>query len=127
MDKDTIGIIGWLAFFCIVVGLPVCCIFGLPWLARIRRENLEHAREMARIKAGKEEGQNGSELQQLRERCDALEKRCAKLEEQVTEAHALLVDEQRQLDKKLANILPGESQPQSSGERRRDGPVKTVM
>ena len=126
MDKEALGILGWLTFTFIVVGLPMVCIFGLPWLARIRRENLAHAREMAQIKAGKD-GQSGPELQQLRERCDALEKRCAKLEEQVTEAHSLLADEQRQLDKKLSNILPGESQPQSSGERRRDMPGKTVM
>ena len=122
-EREMLGILGWLAFVTIVVGLPVCCIFGLPWLARIRRENLQHAVEMAKIKAGKNE-QSDSDLQQVRERCDSLEKRCTKLEEQLKDAHLLLADEQRALDKKLASIIPDEA---TESRARSSAPSKTVM
>ena len=67
---------------------------GIPLL-------LAHAREMEQMKRGANSGTDA-----LHDRVAALEQRCAKLEEQVTEAHLLLADEQRQMDQKLAAILP---------------------
>ena len=42
---------------------------------------------------------------QLLARMDALEERCEKLQQQVNEAHMLIHDEQRELDRKLAARL----------------------
>ncbi len=73
--------------FGILVGFPV-------WLY--------HRREILRMR-----GTAAKDVQRLRERIEGLEKRCAKLEEQVASAHMLIADEQRQLDKKLSNLVPG--------------------
>jgi len=69
-------------------------IVGLKLWFRYRLEAL-------RIKGGSE-----AETGQLERRVEALEKQCAKLQEQVLDAHALLADEQRQLDRKLTAMLP---------------------
>ena len=62
---------------------------------------LWHRRRMQEVR--------GSHLQQvtnLHERIDKLEKKCHALQEQVTDAHMLLSDERRELDKKLAKSFP---------------------
>ena len=62
---------------------------------------LYHRRVMVRLK-----GTNAREMAHMREKIMALQQRCEKLEEQVSTAHMLLADEQRQLDRKLASLLP---------------------
>ncbi|MGD0090459.1 MAG: hypothetical protein ABSE73_11115 [Planctomycetota bacterium] len=59
-----------------------------------------------RHKASKTGAAAGGKVESLEQRLAALEKQCARLEEQVLQAHVLLADEQRQLDHKLAAILP---------------------
>ena len=80
------GSAGWLLFFLIVVGLPVY---------------LGHRQKMAEIRAKQTADPNG----ELLARIAALEKKCEKLQEQVNEAHILIHDEQRELDRKLAASL----------------------
>jgi hypothetical protein len=78
------------AFFGMVVGLPVY---------------LHHRRTVLKMK-----GQSNRDIEALHKRIDHLEKECRKLQDQVTEAHVLLADERRELDKrledKLKNIVP---------------------
>ena len=90
--------------FGILVGFPV-------WLY--------HRREMLRMK-----GTNAKEVQKLRERIDVIEKRCAKLEEQVATAHLLIADEQRALDKKLSKIVPEHAQDEEAAVRNRKMPER---
>ena len=90
-----------LAFFFIVIGLPV-------WLY--------HRREVLKMK-----GTAKGETTSLSQRVAALEKRCEKLEEQVTQAHLLLADEQRQMDRKLAAMLPDADSPAEGGEAGKRG------
>ena len=94
----------------IVVGLPVF---------------LYHRREVLRMK-----GVSDKQTVKLSDRVATLEQRCDRLEEQVTQAHLLLADEQRQMDRKLSAILPDAPAPQPdpgpetkrrSGERKRVG------
>jgi len=59
-----------------------------------------------RIKALKTRSGTDGEVAKLAQRLAALEKQCAKLQEQVLDAHTLLADEQRQLDHKLTAMLP---------------------
>jgi hypothetical protein len=73
-------------FFFIVVGLPVF---------------LYHRREVLRMS-----GLSNRQTMKLSDRVAALEKRCDTLEERIAEAHLLLADEQRQMDRKLSAILP---------------------
>ncbi|MCK6472945.1 MAG: hypothetical protein L6R28_14475 [Planctomycetes bacterium] len=49
---------------------------------------------------------SAAEIAELRKACEALDRRCAKLDEQVRTVHDLLADEQRTLDRKLNAILP---------------------
>jgi len=101
-------------FFGIVVGLPV-------WL--------HHRRTMLKLK-----GQNGRDIGTLHKRIDDLEKQCHKLQEQVTEAHVLLADERRELDRRLENklaqiapdaaIIPGADAPDDPSARQRRGRMR---
>jgi outer membrane murein-binding lipoprotein Lpp len=59
---------------------------------------------MAQIKA--KTPQNNSEVTELRTRLEELEKKCTAMQEQITDAHMLLADERRALDKKLAESFP---------------------
>lgn len=77
-----------------VVTLCSIIVIGLPVF-------LWHRREVMKLK-----GTNARETASLKERMDDLEKRCNKLQEQVTAAHLLLDDERRGIDKKLAQIYP---------------------
>jgi hypothetical protein len=61
--------------------------------------------------------------EKLLARIDALEKQCAKLQEQVTDAHALLADERRALDQKLAAMLP-EQPISTAAESRTQTPMR---
>ncbi|HLX60721.1 MAG TPA: hypothetical protein VKX17_05510 [Planctomycetota bacterium] len=83
MDSGLLGILG---FFLIVVGLPVYVGYRLK-LAEIRAK------------------QTADPNADLLARIAALEKKCETLQEQVTEAHILIHDEQRELDRKLAARL----------------------
>jgi hypothetical protein len=92
-----------IVFLVIVIGLPT-------WFY--------HRREMMKMK-----GLARNDTAALGERVTALEKRCDKLEERITEAHVLLADEQRQMDRKLSAILP-DSMPAGDGDAeaaKRDG------
>ncbi|MCY3023626.1 MAG: hypothetical protein NTW87_31995 [Planctomycetota bacterium] len=94
-------------FFFVVVGLPV-------WLY--------HRREVLRMK-----GLARNETAAVSQRVTALESRCDTLEERVTEAHVLLADEQRQMDRRLAAMLPDDAvSPDGSQEeaKRRRGERK---
>lgn len=98
-----IVILGSLAFFlATAVGLPIL---------------LYHRREMMKmqIKSKRERG--------VEERLDELEKRCERLEETTANAHILIADEQRQLDrkleKKLTTLLPDPQSPREDSSRRR--------
>lgn len=48
----------------------------------------------------------GGDVEKLTRRVEILEKQCAELREQVLQAHTLLADEQRTLDRKLSAVLP---------------------
>jgi hypothetical protein len=87
-------------FFIFVIGLPVY---------------LYHRREVMRLK-----GTQAREVSKLTERIESLDKRCQKLEEQVTAAHLLLDDERRQMDRKLATMLPDTPSEPESTSRRKD-------
>ena len=120
MDKEILGFIA--AFAAGLMGLGAFVMF-FKWIGQHNREIRAHQLEMAGIKTGNA-APSSAELDKLRERCDALEQRCTKLEAQLLDAHALLADEQRELDKKLASILPGES---AATPTRSQAPAKTVM
>ena len=82
---------------------------------------LYHRREVLRMR-----GTNTKEVLKLRERLEVIERRCAKLEEQVQTAHLLIADEQRALDKKLSKIVPegahisNEAEDSSSRSKKRE-------
>jgi uncharacterized membrane protein YhiD involved in acid resistance len=59
----------------------------------------------------KTHGTHGQEVQALHERIDRLEKKCATMEEKITDAHLLLNDETRELDKKLSKAFPTDMPP----------------
>ena len=69
----------------IVVGLPVY---------------FDHRQKMAKLQS-----KRGEPDTQLMARVEALEKKCEKLQAQVNEAHLLIHDETRQLDRKLFEKL----------------------
>lgn len=72
-----------------------------------------------RYEALKLKSKSGGAEVEAQKRIEALEAKCEKLQEQVTEAHALLVDERRQLDRKLAAMIPPDSH---SAPRKDIGP-----
>lgn len=91
------------AYGIVVIVVPALTVLGIIALPEI----MKHRLEMAKVRRGADSGvDNSAELDALRKRCEALEKRCEKLEEQVVDAHAQLADERRQLDSRLASILP---------------------
>lgn len=95
----------------IAMAMVVAVIFitkGLPLV-------LAHQREWAQTRRGANSGTD-----ELRDRVAALGQRCTKLEEQITEAHVLLADEQRQMDKKLAAILPDAPSPEYGNPETKD-------
>jgi uncharacterized protein YlxW (UPF0749 family) len=71
---------------------------------------------------GQAQKQNGGESAELRQRLEALEKKCTEMQEQITDAHMLLADERRALDKKLAESFPEVSA--SGSESRTKAPVR---
>lgn len=83
----------------------VAIVMGIVVLPKIL---LRHRLEMAKLRRGQDDSRQdrSAEIDALRKRCDALEKRCEELQLQVTDAHAQLADERRQLDLRLANMLP---------------------
>ncbi len=90
-------------------------------------ELLKHRLAMAKARNGQSTSVDHSvELEALRQRCASLEKRCDDLQLQVTDAHAQLTDERRELDRRLASVLPDDV-PQVSDVPRRPLPAKTVM
>ncbi|HYG76286.1 MAG TPA: LapA family protein [Planctomycetota bacterium] len=86
LSLGVVGVFGMALCIALLVAFPV-------WLY--------HRRETMRIR-----GTNEKDMKKLRERIEVLEKRCAKLDEQVASAHILLADEQRAMDKKLSKIIP---------------------
>src|SRR5258708_18349355 len=95
MDHNTIAILGTLAIV-LPIALPVVLIYRYFVL------------RMNRI--------NGKEMDKILAKFEALEKRCAKMEDQIVDLHLLLEDEQRKLDKKLDAILPDTPQSQPPAE-----------
>jgi len=88
------------------------------------RSWLKHRREMTKLKIeGRQQKQSGSEVEEMRQRLEALEKKCVAMQEQITDAHMLLADERRALDKKLAESFPdvatSENTTRRSGVRER--------
>lgn len=74
-----------------------CAILGLPaiWIYFWHRQNI------AKIK-----GTQAQHMGALQDRLERLEKKCAEMQERITDAHMLIADEQRQLDKKLSESFP---------------------
>jgi len=60
-----------------------------------------HRRRVMEIK-----GTHAKQVLTLEERVEKLEKRCAAMQDQITDAHVLLADERRLLDKKLSETFP---------------------
>ena len=114
------GSIGWIIIVGIVVGLPM--LIGLVAVMS------QHQIKMAKLK-----GSSSAETERLAARLAAVEKKCADLQEQVNDAHALLVDERRMLDQKLAQKLAESGHgaamiPESSTTKPSTGiPVKTLQ
>jgi hypothetical protein len=98
--------------------LGLICLGGAIWFYKLAQSQQKHRFDMRQLEIQRETGGGGNSAQ-LQARCEALEKRCAALEEQMKTAHLLLADEQRALDQKLANILP-----QETPEKRDDGPSR---
>jgi len=105
-----LGLVGFAGIVALTLGILV----AFPvWLY--------HRREVLRMR-----GTNAKEVLKLRERLEVIERRCAKLEEQVQTAHLLIADEQRSLDKKLSKIMPDDAEDDSAArsvkmrERARD-------
>ncbi|HYG75608.1 MAG TPA: hypothetical protein VEK08_11445 [Planctomycetota bacterium] len=96
----TTTIIGMADPSAMIMGLIVLGIFILPLATGALALLLKHREKMATLKGGSQ-----SSDPKLTARIEALEKKCEKLQEQVNEAHALLVDERRMLDQKLAQKL----------------------
>jgi predicted nuclease with TOPRIM domain len=106
--------------FCLIIA-------GLSTLGAAASSWLHHRREMAKLKIeGKKQKQSGAESDELRQRLEALEKKCAAMQEQITDAHMLLADERRELDKRLAQALPDHGGTNDEPARRQS-PAKTVM
>lgn len=96
-----LGLLG----FAGVVALSLGIVVAFPvWLY--------HRREVLRMR-----GTNAKEVLKLRERLEVLERRCVKLEEQVTTAHLLIADEQRSLDKKLSTMMPDHAEDDSAARK----------
>jgi hypothetical protein len=51
-------------------------------------------------------GSHAKQVASLEERVEKLEKKCVAMQEQITDAHMLLADERRLLDKKLSESFP---------------------
>ena len=103
-----------------VLGVGValaCALVALPFVFSY----LYHRRRIAEIK-----GTHAQQVAALQERIDRVESKCAAMQEQITDAHMLLVDERRTLDKKLAQAFPDilpplppiPKEPAASGKRR---------
>lgn len=105
------GAMAWIAIIFIVVGMPIY---------------LDHKQKMAKLL-----GHKSDPDEKLLARIDALEKKCEKLQEQVTEAHALLVDERRMLDQKLAQKLAesanGSAAIPNTAEQRKTVPASRTL
>jgi hypothetical protein len=78
---------GWelVALLLVVVGLPLY---------------FDHRQKMAKLRT-----QNAAPDTQLLARVEALEKKCEMLQQQVNEAHMLIHDETRELDRKLLDKI----------------------
>jgi hypothetical protein len=74
-----------------------CAIIAVPFVMYY----LWHRRKMVEMR-----GTHSQHVETLNERINRLEKKCAALQEQVTDAHMLLSDERRELDKKLSKAFP---------------------
>jgi hypothetical protein len=105
-----------LAFFGVGV-LLACALITAPLIWYY----LYHRRRIAEIK-----GTHAQQLSALQERVERVESKCAAMQEQITDAHMLLVDERRVLDKKLAESFPEilppmppiPEEPSASGKQR---------
>ena len=81
-----------------------------------------HRRRVLELK-----GTHAQQVSALQDRMENLELKCHKLQQQVTDAHMLLSDERRELDKKLAESfpdimppIPDEPAPGKSRSRKRE-------
>jgi hypothetical protein len=78
----------------------VAIVIGMPMLIGLAAVWFKHKEKMASLTRVA-----SAETEKLASRLEAVEKQCAKLQEQVNDAHAQLVDERRILDQKLAQKL----------------------
>ena len=88
-----------IAAFAVFGGLVAlaCALLALPFVLSY----LYHRRRMSEIK-----GTHAQHVETLQERMERLEKKITAMQEQITDAHMLLADERRELDKKLAETFP---------------------
>ena len=103
-------------------------IFVLPALGGAIAYYLRHRERVLRLKYSRAAETKPDSA--LLARIDALEKKCENLQELVNDAHALLVDERRMLDQKLAQRLaegsaaiPAETAPKQNFQT----PVRTLQ
>ncbi|MCK6472943.1 MAG: hypothetical protein L6R28_14465 [Planctomycetes bacterium] len=94
-------VIATIAFFTIVVGLPVY---------------LHHRRLMAKMQGVEED-----RISALKNEVAELRKRCETLERDILVLHEEMADETRVLDRKLSSILPGD---EAESEAKTVGPAK---
>jgi hypothetical protein len=103
-------------------------IFVLPALGAGIAYYLRHRERVLKLKYSR-----AAELKPdtaLLARIEALEKKCEMLQEQVNDAHALLVDERRALDQKLAQKLAEGSAAipdPSANQNRSPAPLRTLQ
>ena len=107
--------------------LIVGIVIGLPMLIGLVSVYFQHQQKMAKI-----QGASNAETERLAARLEAVEKKCANLQEQVNDAHALLVDERRMLDQKLAQKLAESANgsaaiPENSEQRKTTTPTRTLL
>lgn len=107
------GSIGWIIIVGIVVGMPMLIGLAAIWF--------HHMEKMAKLRGG-----SSADTEKFAARLEAVEKQCAKLQEQLNDAHAQLVDERRLLDQKLAQklaegsaVIPDETAKQKSQAQAR--------
>ena len=103
-----------------VGGVIIVCLVALPLFVGAMAMWFRHREKLASIRSPRNETDSP-----LVARIDALEKKCATLQEQINDAHALLVDERRMLDQKLARkftdgsaMIPDETTREKSNRSR---------
>ena len=106
--------------------LLILGMFVLPTLGGAIAYYLRHRERVLKLKYSRAAETKPDTA--LLARIEALEKKCEMLQEQVTDAHALLVDERRMLDQKLAQKLAegAAAIPDSISNQNTPVPVRTM-